>query len=70
MSQATKARSAKARATIAARMLLGQKTLRRSFDDCFEMFDGGEVLSLLWLKAESNPTLKQRMVELGFRAKP
>ena len=67
MSQAIGAKSAKARANIAARMLLYQKGLGRSFDDCFEMGDGNEVLGWLWLKADSNSVLRQRMVELGFK---
>lgn len=40
---AIKAKSAKARATIAINMLKTYKTLGRSFDNCFEMYDGAEV---------------------------
>lgn len=51
------AKSAKARATIAARLLKTVSNLGRSFDDCFEMGDGGEVKRLLIEKAKSDAEL-------------
>jgi hypothetical protein len=57
MSQATRAKSAKSRATIAIRMLKTQKTLGRSFDDCFEMFDGDKVKAIILERAKTDYTL-------------
>lgn len=47
MSQATKAKSAKTRANIAIRMIRQQNNFGRSFDDCFEMGDGQEVVEYI-----------------------
>jgi hypothetical protein len=46
MSQATEAKTARERAAIAAR-LIRQGIRSRALDDCFEMYDGDEVLRLL-----------------------
>lgn len=52
------AKSAKARATIAARLLKTSKgDLGRPFDDCFEMGDGAEVKRLLIERAKTDPEL-------------
>ncbi len=71
MSAANHARSASARATIAARMLLSvvptchsrrrDGGLSRGFDDCFENGDGGEVHRILIDRARSRPELRAAM---------
>lgn len=57
MSAAIRAKTASARATIAARILKHNRTLGRSFDDCFEMFDGKEVKRILLTRASTDPEL-------------
>jgi len=63
MSAAIKAKSARARASIAARLIRRTKPwptgygLGRRFDDCFEMGDGHEVFRLLKEKAKADPSL-------------
>ena len=47
MSQATRAKTAKERAQIAARIIRSGRTPTRAFDDCFEMYDGDEVKRIL-----------------------
>ena len=56
MSAATEARSARARATIAANIIMRTKgcDFRRNFDDCFEMNDGDEVARLLAIRARTD----------------
>lgn len=66
MSQAVRAKTAKERASIAARMLLRQKRLHRAFDDCFEMGDGDEVYIELMKKADKNPSLQQAIKAKGY----
>lgn len=44
MSAAANAKTAKGRAGIAARMVMSGQRLGRSFDDCFEMNDGEQVI--------------------------
>jgi len=69
MSEASRAKSAKARATIAARMIMAHKPSNgfpRSFDDCFEMNDGTEVVAELLRRAESKPEFKAALVANGF----
>lgn len=44
MKAAMRAKSAYARATIAVRMLKTQKRLCRAFDDCFEMYNGDDLV--------------------------
>ena len=69
MSMATNAKSAKARATIAANMLKKNWTFGRSFDDCFEMGDGDQVMNYLIEKTKRDKTLANnillKMPELG-----
>ena len=67
MSAAIRAKTAKARATLAARMLKACKPgddLGRAFDDCFEMGDGEAVLSDLWKRAETDEALREAMAVL------
>ena len=65
---AKRVKSARARATVAARLLKTVKPwprgygLGRSFDDCFEMGDGGEVKRLLLEKAKTDPELLSAML--------
>lgn len=59
MSEATRAKSAKIRASIAAKMLRGRERLGREFDDCFEMGDGDEVVRLLYVKAQTDTVLER-----------
>src|SRR5262249_43361453 len=62
MSEAISAKSAAARAAIAANLLKGtrerNKDLGREFDDCFEMGDGDEVLRLLIERAKDDLALR------------
>lgn len=69
MSAATKVKTAKARAGIAARLLMNTKRfhdgghgLGRSFDDCFEMFDGAEVMRILCDKIRGSTDLAKRII--------
>ena len=55
MSAATRAATAKDRARIAADMIRKGRTDSRAFDDCFEMFDGNEVMRLL--RASKSPAV-------------
>ena len=69
MSSATNAKSAKARATIAANMIKKQSHFYRAFDDCFEMNDGDEVMNCIIEKARTDQKLAlailQKMPKLG-----
>ena len=72
MSCAIKAKSAWARAGIAARMLKtinphGERGLCRPFDDCFEMGDGDAVVALLIGKAATDPEMRERMRAHNFK---
>jgi hypothetical protein len=64
MSTATKVTDAAQRATIAASMIRRNCNLGRSFDDCFEMGDGDEVLKILAIKAQNDWCLAARLVEI------
>ena len=66
MSAATRAKSARARATIAIRMLKTQKNLSRSFDDCFEMFDGDDVVREIRCRSHEDPSLVEVLNRRGF----
>jgi len=57
MSMATKAKSAKARANIAVRMIKQQNNFGRPFDDCFEMGDGNQVMECLIEKIKNDREL-------------
>lgn len=62
MSLATRAKSAKARAAIAARIIKRTKRdFGRNMDDCFEMGDGDEVVALLKARAHTDMTLLYAM---------
>jgi hypothetical protein len=63
MYAAGRVKSARARATIAAGLIKNTKgALGRSFDACFEMNDGGEVVEALKEKAKHDPQLLHAMV--------
>ena len=66
MSAATRAKSARARATIAIRMLKTQKSLSRSFDDCLEMGDGSEVVREIRRRSLEDPSLVEVLNRRGF----
>jgi len=70
MSLATKAKTARQRASIAANMINKNLTFGRVFDDCFEMFDGDEVMNFLIEKTAKDPVLarniKEKMPGLGY----
>ena len=68
MSAATKARSAKARATIAIRLMKTVKVLGncRSFDDCFEMFDGDEVVTDIINRAKGDAAIAELVQSRGY----
>jgi hypothetical protein len=57
MSQATQAKSAKARATIMLRLMKTVKALGncRAFDDCCEMGDGDAVVAHVIVRAYADP---------------
>jgi hypothetical protein len=62
MSEATRAKTAAERATIAANLLKGAKErnedLGRPFDDCFEMGDAEEVMRILIERATDDLALR------------
>lgn len=70
MSQATRAKSARRRASIAACMLKKNQSFGRAFDDCFEMNDAPEVMDWLIRKTAIDPILafniKVKMPQLGY----
>lgn len=70
MSLAINAKSAKARATIAANMIKKNNNFYRGFDDCFEMNDGHEVMEYLIQKTAKDPVLamnlRVKMPGLGY----
>lgn len=68
MSEATRAKSASERATIAIRYLFSEQSLSnsRAFFDCFEMGDGDDVVKEIIKRAENNPTLKARLLTRGY----
>ena len=74
MSAAIHAQSAKARATIAIRLLKRTKPrprgrgLGRNFDDCFEMGDGVPVYSIVIERATSDQELLAAIDRHGLRA--
>lgn len=64
MSLATKAKTAKERAKIAANMIKRGYKLGRGFDDCFEMGDADEVFKIIADKAQDNWYLAARLVKI------
>ena len=65
MTAAIQAKSARARATIAIRMLKTQKKLYRAFDDCVEMYDGTEVVREIRRRSRTDAELVQALVRHG-----
>ena len=59
---ATRAKTAKARAGIACRMLKTQNYFGRCFDDCFEMGDGSEVVNFIIEKARTDVVLAKALL--------
>lgn len=58
MSEATRAKSAKTRANIAAKIIKTQNNVyTRAFEDCFEMGDGDEVMENLITLAKEDGVL-------------
>lgn len=66
MSVATKAKTAMGRAGEAVRQLKTRRELGRSFDDCFEMGDGHEVVKIIASKAAVDETLASLLRRRGF----
>ena len=66
MSAAAKAKSARARAAIAIRMLKTVRHLGRAFDDCFEMYDGEEVVRWILHRVRTDEELARTIAERGF----
>ena len=66
MSAAKKAKSSRARAAIAIHMLKTDQHLGRSFDDCFEMYDGEEVVRWILYRAKTDMQLSWLITERGF----
>lgn len=58
MSQASRAKTAKERAKIAAAFIRSGRNATRAFDDCFEMYDGAEVIAELRKMAKRGPKLR------------
>lgn len=61
MSAAIDAKSAKERAQIAAAFIRRGGESTRAFDDCLEMGDGDEVVSILCQMAKRSPKLKENI---------
>lgn len=53
------------RVSYAKRCILTGHTGGRSFDTCFEMYDGDFVMIRLWQEAENNPSLADRLKGYG-----
>jgi hypothetical protein len=72
MSRRHTCRTARARATLAAKLLKTtdpyryRVSLGREFDDCFEMHDGDEVFRLLATAARQDPALLEAIRRHGF----
>lgn len=66
MTAANRAKSARAKATIAARLLKTNKRVHRSFHDCFENFDGAEVRRILVERAAGDHELRTAMRRHGL----
>lgn len=63
MSQAKNATTAKQRANIAVRMIKHQEKFGRSFDDCFEMGDGDQVMNHIIEKVRTDKKLALALLE-------
>jgi len=66
MSEATRAKNFKQRATIAIRKIKANSFSGRSFADCFEMNDGDQVVAEIIKRANKKPNLKQVLIDRGF----
>jgi len=66
MSAASRAKSARARATIAIRMLKTQKLLGRPFDSCCEMGDGDKVVREIRRRSLDDPELVKALIKHGY----
>lgn len=66
MSQATRATSARQRATIAARYIRAGQTSGRALADCFEMWDGSGVVGHLVKRAETCPKIRDYATRAGW----
>lgn len=49
------------RVNYAALVISKQRKTTRSFDTCFEMFDGDAVAAAIWRRSLKNPTLAQNL---------
>lgn len=67
MSAATRAKTAKERATIAIQMIKHTANKGRAFDDCFEMGDGDAVVTEIIRRAEKDDTLRAKMLTVFDR---
>lgn len=59
MSAATHAKSAKARASIAIRLIKAKQTHGRPFSSCFEMGDGDDVVKEIVCRANKDPEIEE-----------
>ena len=68
MSAAARAKSPRARATIALRLLRTVKDIHnhRPFDDCFEMLDGDDVVAHIIKQAAKDVTIARLLALRGF----
>ena len=66
MSRATECRTAAGRASEAIRQIKTRREFGRSFDDCFEMGDGDEVVRIIRARAASDPQLTELLNRRGF----
>jgi len=66
VSAATRAKSARERANIAARFIRRGSKGSRAFADCFEMGDGDEVAKILVQKAQTDKRLANFCVYHSF----
>lgn len=62
MSAAANAKTAKGRAGIAVRMVMSGQHLRRSFDDCFEMNDGEQVVQDILRRCKADVRIAQEFI--------
>ena len=62
MSAAANAKTAKGRAGIAVRMVMSGQQLGRSFDDCFEMNDGEQVIQDILRRCKVDVRIAQEFI--------
>lgn len=63
MSAAIRAKSAKARATIAIALIKAGRTDSRGFSDCFKMRDGDDVIREIVRRAVDDPKIREWIFE-------